>query len=146
MKISRSLNRGRLPRVITREMLDTFFVIHGVDVLANAGHATTIKVERFTSGEPITAGGGLTYTMTHDGVEILSWYPDGRVTLRTGGYRSEAQRRRMNLALVPLGWKLCQNAWRWYLWPIGTEDDGADVPFRNGMVVTPARNSTEHNK
>lgn len=142
----RSLRTGnRLPHMITREDLDFFFMIQGPDVVALAGNNTTIRVEKHGSGVPIVAGGAWTYTMRYYATDVVSWYPDGTVTLRADRRETLSTKRRMNLALVPLGWKLYQCDFHWYLWRIGDET-GPDLPFRNGMIVAHAYNGSEYNR
>lgn len=142
----RALRTGnRLPDKITRADLDFYYAIQGPDVVALAGPNTTIRVEKHGSGAPIVAGGGWTYTMRYYATDVVSWYPDGLVSLTAAHRETQTTKRRMNLALVPLGWKLYQHEFCWYLWRIG-DPDGPDVPFRNGMIVAHAYNGSEYNR
>lgn len=145
-ELSRALRVGnRNPVEILRKDLDAFFIIHGIELPALAGSNTTIKVEKFGNGQPIMAGGGLTYTMQYHSTDVVSWYPDGSVSLRDGGHQTMTTKRRMNWALLPLGWRLYQHEWTWRLWRIGCEDDAQDVTYTPGMIVSPVWKGTEHN-
>ena len=119
-------------------------MIQGADVVALAGPNTTVRVEKHASGAPVMAGGGWTYTMRYHATDVVTWYPDGTITLRADRREAMSTKRRMNAALVPLGWKLYQFEFAWYLWRIG-DAEGPDIPFSNGMIVAHAYNGSEHN-
>lgn len=134
----------KLPLTVTRAELLFWFQVHGPDAVAALDDHTSIAVEKHRSGVPIRAGGGWTFTMRYKGADVVSWYPGGTVSLTVDRRETRATKRRMNIAVVPLGWRVFQWEYAWYLWKIGTTDV-PETPFRNGMIVAHAYNGSEHN-
>lgn len=64
--------------------------------------------------------------------DIVTYYPDGRIKLDSGGYRSRTTAQRMNQLLPPwLG--VVQRKGEWYVENLRTRDK---VPFEDGMIVS----------
>ena len=64
---------------------------------------------------------------------VVTWYLDGRIVLRSGGYRSVTTKRRMNDAVPDI--RVWQRAFEWWVTPIHGNNQESPIPFHDGMVV-----------
>lgn len=62
---------------------------------------------------------------------IVRYYPNGTVTLNSGGYRSATTKQRIN-QLLPAGVSLSQKDYEWTVVGFGQR-----IPFEDGMVIAP---------
>ncbi len=59
---------------------------------------------------------------------------DGSVIVNSGGYSTVTTKRRINMAINPIGWSLFQEQWDWELCFAG----GPSVPFEDMIRLYPA--------
>lgn len=78
--------------------------------------------------------------------DVVTFHPDGTLTLDTGGWLTMTTKARMCDALSPLGYTLTSNRGRWTLHKFGHRDsedrwvpsDWPAVPYADGMTLDPA--------
>lgn len=85
---------------------------------------------RYATSELIYSNG--TRAIEHHNTDIVRFYPDGDITVTSGGYYSKTTKERINDALGKIG-HIVQRDFRWYYCPNGNESD--KVPFYDGMVI-----------
>jgi hypothetical protein len=66
---------------------------------------------------------------------VVTWYPDGRIVLRSGGHHTVTTKRRMNQAVPDVA--VWQRNFEWWVTPIhkGGCCQENPLPFQDGMVV-----------
>lgn len=75
----------------------------------------------------VEGGGG--YSIILHRTPIVTYHPDGRVTLRSGGYRTVTTKARMN-EVLPGNIRVYQQRHDWFV-----STPHGDIPFHDGMVV-----------
>ena len=85
---------------------------------------------RYATATTITTGPDGAVSVRYHRTDVATLYPDGSVTLRTGGWRTVTTKRRMNQALVYFGIPaiIYQHRHDWYV-----AANGADIEFAEGM-------------
>ncbi len=68
------------------------------------------------------------------GTDIVTKHKDGSVTLNAGGWKTVTTKDRMNGAM-PAGYMLLQKAGAWFVRKGSWHEDGAQIPFFDGMKV-----------
>lgn len=74
-----------------------------------------------------------TVSLYYHRTPVVTWYSDGRIVLRSGGYRSVTTKRRMNDAVPDI--RVWQRAFEWWVTPIHGNNQENPIPFHDGMVV-----------
>jgi hypothetical protein len=64
---------------------------------------------------------------------VITEYPDGSVTVRTGGWRTSTTKSRIN-DFLPYGWRVFQHQHEWF-WSRITEAGRTVVPFNDGDLI-----------
>lgn len=67
---------------------------------------------------------------------ILTWYPDGRIVLNSGGWRTPVTKARMN-AWLPRNYRVWQTKreWRIYRYSLNSGAIETQMDFTDGMVI-----------
>lgn len=63
---------------------------------------------------------------------IVTFYPDGNVMLNSSGYHTTTTKARINEVILPLGYRVSQQNYNWFLYNWQTKDS---VDFFDGMVI-----------
>jgi len=70
--------------------------------------------------------------------DVLTYHPDGTVTLNSGGWQTVTTKRRMNQYL-PNGYRVYQHRFDWYVWNYlaakQNGNDGSRVEYFDGMTL-----------
>lgn len=63
---------------------------------------------------------------------VVKYYPNGKVTLHSGGHRTVTTKERIN-CFITSGWGVYQKDYDWYLW--NTQVKGSPFDFVDGMEI-----------
>lgn len=69
-------------------------------------------------------------TLRLHATDILTWKPDGKIILNSGGFRTRTTKERLN-AFLPDNIRIYQKKYQWYV-----EKQGQTVDFTDGMELT----------
>ena len=69
-------------------------------------------------------------TLLFHATDIITWKPDGKIILNSGGYRTHPTKERLN-AFLPLGIRVYQKNFSWYV----RQDGKKDIDFVDGLEL-----------
>lgn len=89
-----------------------------------------------TSTLDYTNADGMRYIRYHR-TDVVEMFPDGSVSLNSGGYHTSTTKNRMN-EYLPHGYYVRQENYEWYFGRRGKDGIRVEVPFYDGISITPS--------